>query len=113
MKEYVSHCPSEKRQRRVEAPGGKGRWRVLAGDVLYGLAETNAQVLVQVFEGDVVGGGERRWRRVVCRGRLPRARLKGLSLGFRVYQEQGFGGCGIRNDDKAGREDAQAAERHV
>ena len=83
--------------------------------------------MVQVFEGDVVGGGERRWRKVVCRGRLPRAWLKGLGfrvwglgfgvsdleLRFRVYQEQGFGSRWIRDDDKAGREDAQAAERHV
>ena len=59
---------------------------------MYGLAETNVQFLagkmVQVLEGDELGGGERRWRKVVCRGQLPRAWLKGL--GFRVWG-LGFG----------------------
>ena len=44
--------------------------------------------MVQVLEGDELGGGERRWRKVVCRGQLPRAWLKGL--GFRVWG-LGFG----------------------
>jgi hypothetical protein len=33
--------------------------------------------MVQVFEGDVVGDGEGLWQKVVCRGRLRRAWLKG------------------------------------